>query len=83
MVATDEQILDVVERCGLLDASAMARARTGRCRAGARRPANGPRRTWTWRSTLRRGAKMPMPLAGLVDQLVKNLNQERMNALVS
>ena len=28
-------------------------------------------------------AKMPMPLAGLVDQLVKNLNQERMKALMS
>jgi hypothetical protein len=39
MVATDEQILDVIERAG--------------------------------------------PLAGLVDQLVKNLNQERMKALLS
>jgi 3-hydroxyisobutyrate dehydrogenase-like beta-hydroxyacid dehydrogenase len=28
-------------------------------------------------------AKMPMPLAGLVDQLVKELNQEKMNALLS
>jgi 3-hydroxyisobutyrate dehydrogenase-like beta-hydroxyacid dehydrogenase len=28
-------------------------------------------------------AKMPMPLAGLVDQLVKHLNQERMKALMS
>ncbi len=28
-------------------------------------------------------AKQPMPLAGLVDQLVKNLNQERMKALLS
>jgi 3-hydroxyisobutyrate dehydrogenase len=28
-------------------------------------------------------AKVPMPLAGLVDQLVKNLNQERMKALLS
>jgi 3-hydroxyisobutyrate dehydrogenase-like beta-hydroxyacid dehydrogenase len=28
-------------------------------------------------------AKMPMPLAGLVDQLVKHLNQERMKALLS
>jgi 3-hydroxyisobutyrate dehydrogenase len=28
-------------------------------------------------------AKVPMPLAGLVDQLVKNLNQERMRALMS
>jgi hypothetical protein len=26
---------------------------------------------------------MPMPLAGLVDQLVKHLNQERMKALLS
>jgi len=28
-------------------------------------------------------AKMPMPLAGLVDQLVKGINQERMKALLS
>jgi len=28
-------------------------------------------------------AKMPMPLAGLVDQLVKNLNQERMRSLLA
>jgi 3-hydroxyisobutyrate dehydrogenase len=28
-------------------------------------------------------AKMPMPLSGLVDQLVKNINQERMKALLS
>ena len=28
-------------------------------------------------------AKVPMPLAGLVDQLVKHLNQERMKALLS
>jgi 3-hydroxyisobutyrate dehydrogenase-like beta-hydroxyacid dehydrogenase len=28
-------------------------------------------------------AKVPMPLGGLVDQLVKNLNQERMKALLS
>jgi hypothetical protein len=28
-------------------------------------------------------AKMPLPLAGLVDQLVKHLNQERMKALMS
>ena len=28
-------------------------------------------------------ATQPMPLAGLVDQLVKNLNQERMKALLS
>jgi len=32
---------------------------------------------------LAQNAKMPMPLAGLVDQLVKNLNQERMKALMS
>jgi 3-hydroxyisobutyrate dehydrogenase len=32
---------------------------------------------------LAQDAKMPMPLAGLVDQLVKNLNQERMKALMS
>ena len=32
---------------------------------------------------LAQAAKMPMPLAGLVDQLVKNLNQERMKALMS
>jgi 3-hydroxyisobutyrate dehydrogenase-like beta-hydroxyacid dehydrogenase len=32
---------------------------------------------------LAQGAKTPMPLAGLVDQLVKNLNQERMKALMS
>src|SRR5262245_50752655 len=32
---------------------------------------------------LAQSAKMPMPLAGLVDQLVKNLNQERMKALMS
>jgi len=31
---------------------------------------------------LAQGAKVPMPLAGLVDQLVKNLNQERMKALM-
>lgn len=28
-------------------------------------------------------AKMPMPLAGLVDQLVKNINQDKMKALLS
>jgi len=28
-------------------------------------------------------AKMPMPLAGLVDQLVKHINQEKMKALLS
>lgn len=32
---------------------------------------------------LAQDAKQPMPLAGLVDQLVKNLNQERMKALLS
>jgi 3-hydroxyisobutyrate dehydrogenase-like beta-hydroxyacid dehydrogenase len=32
---------------------------------------------------LAQDAKMPMPLAGLVDQLVKHLNQERMKALLS
>src|SRR2546430_1670686 len=32
---------------------------------------------------LAQSAKMPMPLAGLVDQLVKKLNQERMKALMS
>lgn len=32
---------------------------------------------------LAQSAKMPMPLAGLVDQLVKHLNQERMKALMS
>jgi len=32
---------------------------------------------------LAQDAKMPMPLAGLVDQLVKHLNQERMKALMS
>jgi 3-hydroxyisobutyrate dehydrogenase len=31
---------------------------------------------------LAQDAKMPMPLAGLVDQLVKHLNQERMKALL-
>jgi 3-hydroxyisobutyrate dehydrogenase-like beta-hydroxyacid dehydrogenase len=31
---------------------------------------------------LAQDAKVPMPLAGLVDQLVKNLNQERMKALL-
>ena len=31
---------------------------------------------------LAQGAKVPMPLAGLVDQLVKQLNQERMKALL-
>jgi 3-hydroxyisobutyrate dehydrogenase-like beta-hydroxyacid dehydrogenase len=31
---------------------------------------------------LAQDAKQPMPLAGLVDQLVKNLNQERMKALL-
>src|SRR5579862_9627638 len=34
--------------------SATARAPTGRCRAGARAPANGPRRTWTPRWSWRR-----------------------------
>jgi hypothetical protein len=28
-------------------------------------------------------AKMPMPMAGQVDQLVKHLNQEKMTALLS
>jgi hypothetical protein len=28
-------------------------------------------------------AKVPMPLAGLVDQLVKSINQEKMKALIS
>ncbi len=28
-------------------------------------------------------AKMPMPLSGLVDQLVKNTNQDKMKALLS
>ena len=32
---------------------------------------------------LAQDAKIPMPLAGLVDQLVKHLNQERMKALMS
>src|SRR6266700_2170696 len=32
---------------------------------------------------LAQDAKVPMPLAGLVDQLVKHLNQERMKALMS
>ena len=32
---------------------------------------------------LAQSAKMPMPLAGLVDQLVKHLNQERMKSLLS
>jgi 3-hydroxyisobutyrate dehydrogenase-like beta-hydroxyacid dehydrogenase len=32
---------------------------------------------------LAQDAKTPMPLAGLVDQLVKHLNQERMKALLS
>jgi 3-hydroxyisobutyrate dehydrogenase len=32
---------------------------------------------------LAQSAKMPMPLAGLVDQLVKHLNQEKMKALMS
>src|SRR6266540_3718842 len=32
---------------------------------------------------LAQDAKMPMPLAGLVDQLVKQINQERMKALMS
>lgn len=32
---------------------------------------------------LAQDAKQPMPLAGLVDQLVKNINQERMKALLS
>jgi 3-hydroxyisobutyrate dehydrogenase-like beta-hydroxyacid dehydrogenase len=32
---------------------------------------------------LAQDAKMPMPLAGLVDQLVKHLNQERMKSLLS
>ena len=31
---------------------------------------------------LAQDAKVPMPLAGLVDQLVKHLNQERMKALL-
>jgi len=28
-------------------------------------------------------AKMPMPLGGLVDQLVKSINQEKMKALLA
>jgi 3-hydroxyisobutyrate dehydrogenase-like beta-hydroxyacid dehydrogenase len=28
-------------------------------------------------------ARVPMPLAGLVDQLVKSINQDRMKALLS
>jgi len=28
-------------------------------------------------------AKMPMPLGGLIDQLVKSINQEKMKALLS
>jgi 3-hydroxyisobutyrate dehydrogenase-like beta-hydroxyacid dehydrogenase len=32
---------------------------------------------------LAQDARVPMPLAGLVDQLVKNINQERMKALLS
>ena len=32
---------------------------------------------------LAQAAKMPMPLAGLVDQLVKQINQEKMRALLS
>ena len=32
---------------------------------------------------LAQDAKMPMPLAGLVDQLVKQVNQEKMKALLS
>jgi hypothetical protein len=28
-------------------------------------------------------AKLPMPLSGLVDQLVKNINQEKMKSLLS
>ncbi len=35
------------------------------------------------RLELAQDAKQPMPLAGLVDQLVKNLNQERIKALLS
>jgi 3-hydroxyisobutyrate dehydrogenase-like beta-hydroxyacid dehydrogenase len=31
---------------------------------------------------LAQSAKVPMPLGGLVDQLVKNINQERMKALL-
>jgi hypothetical protein len=32
---------------------------------------------------LAQDAKMPVPLAGLVDQLVKQINQEKMKALLS
>lgn len=32
---------------------------------------------------LAQSAKVPMPLAGLVDQLVKHLNQDKMKALMS
>jgi len=32
---------------------------------------------------LAKDAKMPMPLAGQVEELVKQLNQERMKALMS
>ena len=32
---------------------------------------------------LAQDAKMPMPLAGLVDQLVKHINQDKMKALLS
>jgi len=32
---------------------------------------------------LAQDAKMPVPLAGLVDQLMKHINQEKMKALLS
>jgi hypothetical protein len=33
--------------------------------------------------TLAQDARAPVPLAGLVDQLVKQINQEKMKALLS
>lgn len=32
---------------------------------------------------LAQDVKMPMPLSGLVDQLVKNINQDKVKALLS
>jgi hypothetical protein len=78
MVANDKQIHDVIERSGLLGHGSGANWSLSRW----------GKRTGKWAEKdkdvaldLAQYAKMPM--AGLVDQLVKHLNQEKMKALLS
>ena len=77
MVANDKQIHDVIERSGHGSGANWSLSRWGKS-------------TGKWAEKdidvaleMAQDAKQPMPLAGLVDQLVKNLNQERMKALLS